>query len=98
MMRGRVIGEVSATRKHAGLEGRKLVMVAELEDSSEAKIRTPTGRVVIAIDTLDAGIGQEVLVSWGSGARAVLKPPPNSEVLADAAVSMILAETFEQER
>jgi len=80
MMRGRVIGEVWATRKSAGLEGRKLLLVAGQGDS-----------LVVAVDTLDARAGDTVLVSWGSGARSVLRPgPDNREILCDAAVSQVV--------
>lgn len=104
MIRGRIIGEVWATKKHPGLEGRKLVLVAAVgDDTSDARAakggasggRVPTGEVVVAIDTLETRPGQEVLVSWGSGARNVLQEGANTQVLCDAAISAILAETFE---
>jgi len=85
MIRGPVIGEVWTTRKAPGLSGRKLVLVAVRADSQL------TGRVVVAIDTLDARTGEEVTVSFGSGARNVIAPgPDNREVLADAAVSVLV--------
>lgn len=80
MMRGRVVGEVWATRKSAGLEGRKLLLVGGQSD-----------RLVVAVDTLDARAGDTVLVSWGSGARGVLRPgPDNRDLLCDAAVSQVV--------
>lgn len=81
MRAGRVLGEVWATRKVAGLAGRKLVVVAlEGED-----------RAVVAIDTLEARRGAEVLVAFGSGARNVLRPgPDNRELICDAAVSLLI--------
>jgi microcompartment protein CcmK/EutM len=46
---------------------------------------------VVSIDTLDARTGDTVLVSWGSGARNVLRAgPDNRRILCDAAVSMIV--------
>lgn len=81
MIRGRVLGEVWATRKSAGLEGRKLVLVA-VEGQDE---------VLVAIDTLDAREGQEVLVALGSGARNVITPgPDNRALLCDAAVALLV--------
>jgi len=81
MIRGRVLGEVWATRKSAGLDGRKLVLVAVSEED----------QVVVAIDTLDARVGDEVLVALGSGARNVLAPgPDNRALLCDAAVAMLI--------
>ena len=81
MIRGKVLGEVWATRKAPGLEGRRLVLVAvDGED-----------RAMVAIDTLDAREDQPVLVSVGSGARNVLKPgPDNREILCDAAISLLI--------
>lgn len=81
MMRATVIGEVWATRKAPGLQGRKLLLLAG-EDGR---------RLVVGIDTLDARTGDQVLVSWGSGARSVLAGgPQNHETLADAAVSLVI--------
>jgi microcompartment protein CcmK/EutM len=57
VIRGRVLGELWSTRKVASLLGRKLVLV----DAGE--------RALVAIDTMDAREGQEVLVALGSGAR-----------------------------
>ncbi len=81
MIRGRVIGEVWGTRKAAGLDGRRLLLVREGD----------ADRVLVAIDTLDARAGQEVLVALGSGARNVLAPgPDNRALLCDAAIALIV--------
>jgi len=45
---------------------------------------------VVALDDLGARIGETVTVTWGSGARAVLKAPENRKVLADAAIARIV--------
>jgi ethanolamine utilization protein EutN len=80
MIQGRVIGEVWATRKAERLHGRKLVLVA-----------VDGGRVMVAIDTLDAREGQSVLVAVGSGARNVLQPgPDNRDLLCDAAIALLV--------
>lgn len=80
MVRGRVIGHLWGTRKVDGLQGRKLLLVAV--ESGE--------RLVVAVDTLDAGVGDRVLVAWGSGARNVLRPgPDNRDVLCDAAIALV---------
>jgi microcompartment protein CcmK/EutM len=81
MIRGHVIGEVWATRKAPGLDGRRLVLVSV--DGAD--------RAVVAIDTLDAREGQPVLVAVGSGARNVLRPgPDNRDLLCDAAVALLV--------
>lgn len=47
--------------------------------------------LTVAIDTLDARLGQDVLVAYGSGARNVLASGPNNRhVLCDAAVALLL--------
>jgi len=80
MKRGTVIGEVWATRKAPGLMGRRLLIVA-----------MPADRAVVAIDTLDARVGQEVLVAFGSGGRNVLlEGPHNRHLLCDAAIALIV--------
>jgi ethanolamine utilization protein EutN len=88
MMLGRVIGEVWASQKHAGLNGRKLMLVAGVQQSSVGL--SPSGEVVVAVDDIGARPGHLVTVSWGSGARAVLAPPDNRSILADAAISRIV--------
>jgi microcompartment protein CcmK/EutM len=81
VIRGRVIGELWATRKCRGLDGRRLVIVTD----------GAADRVVVAIDTLDARVGQEALVALGSGARNVLEPgPDNRALLADAALALLV--------
>ncbi len=80
MKRGKIIGEVWAARKVGKLDGKRLVLVGiDGED-----------RVVVAIDTLSASVGQTVLVSFGSGARNVLAPGPHNRALVcDAAISLL---------
>ncbi|HZS37514.1 MAG TPA: EutN/CcmL family microcompartment protein [Polyangia bacterium] len=81
MIRGRVIGEVWATRKAPGLAGRRLMIVGV--DGAD--------RALVAVDTLDAREGQPVLVAVGSGARNVLKAgPDNRELLCDAAIALLV--------
>jgi ethanolamine utilization protein EutN len=86
MIRGTVVGEIWATRKARGLEGRKLVMVAARDAEGRA-----SGRLVVAVDTLDARAGEDVTVAFGSGARNVLRPGvENRDLLCDAAVAAIV--------
>ena len=54
----RVIGEVVATRKHASHEGLKLLLVQPLNlDGSDR------GDAVVAVDAVQAGIGEKVLLT-----------------------------------
>ena len=64
MLLGRIIGTVVATRKDPRLEGKKL-LICRLVD--------PDGRdekgYIIAVDTVQAGLGEDVLIVQGSSAR-----------------------------
>jgi ethanolamine utilization protein EutN len=65
---GRVVGEVWATRKHAGLEGKKLLVVRP--HSWYAPPRETAH--VVAVDPVGAGVGEDVVVCLGTPARQVL--------------------------
>ena len=57
MLIARVIGEVVATHKHRSHEGRKILMVQPLNlDGSDR------GNAVLALDAVDAGVGDRVLL------------------------------------
>jgi len=76
---GKVIGEVVATVKHASLAGRKILVVEML-----APDRRPLGESVLAVDSVDAGVGDLVLVvDEGSSAAVVmgLQNPPIRTVI-----------------
>jgi microcompartment protein CcmK/EutM len=64
MILGRVAGTIVATRKDERLEGFKLLVVQQVEPDGRAK-----DGYVVAVDTVDAGIGELVLVVSGSSAR-----------------------------
>ena len=86
MIRGTVLGQVWATRKAPGLDGQRLLVVAERDAEGQ-----PTGRLVIASDVLDARAGEDVTVAFGSGARNVLRAgPENRDLLCDAAIAAIV--------
>jgi len=57
MLIARVVGEVVATQKHASHEGCKLLLVQPLNlDGSDR------GDAVVAVDSVDAGAGDKVLL------------------------------------
>ena len=63
-----VIGTVVSTIKHKAYVGRKILMVQPLSPSGDKK-----GKPMIAVDTVQAGIGDIVLVmSEGGSARQIL--------------------------
>jgi ethanolamine utilization protein EutN len=57
MLIGRVIGEVVATQKHLSHDGRKALLVQPLTLEGEDR-----GNAVVALDAVDAGIGDRVLL------------------------------------
>ena len=71
---GKVIGTVVATTKISHLEGRKLLMVDQLNLDGDG-----TGDYDIAVDVAQAGIGDTVLViDEGTGARQILDLDPGA--------------------
>ncbi len=65
MMIGQVIGTVVASRKHERLVGSKIQIVQPLSVIN----RQAEGQPVVAVDAVGAGVGEQVLVVMGSGAR-----------------------------
>ena len=71
---GKVIGSVVATVKISHLEGRALLLVDQLDLQGQE-----TGAYDIAVDTVQAGPGDTVLVlDEGNGARQVLGLDPGA--------------------
>jgi ethanolamine utilization protein EutN len=64
MILARVIGTVVATRKDERLLSTKLLVVRPLDLKGQAD-----GSALVAVDTVDAGVGEKVLVVSGSSAR-----------------------------
>jgi ethanolamine utilization protein EutN len=68
MLIARVVGNLVSTQKNEKLEGTKLLLVQPLDLEG-----APRGTVVLAFDTVDAGIGDRVLlVQDGKAAQTVL--------------------------
>ena len=57
MQIARVIGTVVSTQKHRKFEGSKLLLVQPLTENDE-----PRGPVLLAVDTVGAGVHEKVLV------------------------------------
>jgi ethanolamine utilization protein EutN len=64
MILGRIVGTVVATRKDARLEGKKLLVVKPISPQGEDE-----SGYLIAVDTVDSGFRETVLVVTGSSAR-----------------------------
>jgi microcompartment protein CcmK/EutM len=68
----RVLGTVVATAKHPAFSGHKLLVVQQLDEHAAA----PVGSSFLAVDSVQAGVGDTVLVmSEGNGVRQILKQP-----------------------
>jgi microcompartment protein CcmK/EutM len=65
---GRVVGQVVATVKQAGLQGRTLLLIVPL-DLADVDGDGDGQATYVAADYVGAGIGEVVLVSRGSAAR-----------------------------
>ncbi len=67
MLLGKVTGTVVATRKDENLTGLRFLMVRELNTDLKE-----TGKLVVAVDAVGAGVGEVVLYASGSSARNTL--------------------------
>ena len=71
MKLGRVVGTIVTTIQHPFFEGRKQLLVRYVEPDGRW-----TGDYTVAVDVVDAGVGQVVLVEdEGNGARQLLDAP-----------------------
>jgi microcompartment protein CcmK/EutM len=64
MILGRVVGTVVATRKDERLLGAKLMLVRTIDPRGKDE-----AGYTVAVDTVDAGVNERVLVVTGSSAR-----------------------------
>lgn len=67
MLVAKVVGTVVATRKDPRLVSSKLLVAQTMDPRGGA-----AGSYVVAVDTVDAGVGETVLVVGGSSARMAL--------------------------
>jgi microcompartment protein CcmK/EutM len=74
----RVVGNVVSTIKDDKLTGRKILIVQEANVENEL-----VGKPLAAVDTVDAGVGDLVLIAQGSSARqtTVTKDTPTDAVI-----------------
>jgi ethanolamine utilization protein EutN len=78
MYLGEVRGTVVATVKYEGLEGTKLLLVQPVDST-----RRPVGSLEVAVDTVQAGVGDFVYLVGSREAALALDP---SFVPVDAAI------------
>ncbi len=63
MLLARVKGTIVSTSKNEKLVGYKLLIAEVIENDK------PTGREILAVDGVGAGIGEKVIITTGSAAR-----------------------------
>ncbi len=78
MLIARVVGDVVSTIKDDKIVGRKLLIIREVTTENEL-----VGKPICAVDTVDAGAGDVVLVAQGSSARQtnITKETPTDAVI-----------------
>jgi ethanolamine utilization protein EutN len=90
MLIGRVIGDVVATQKAPSHEGRKILVVQPLNlDGSDR------GDEILALDAVDAGVGDRVLVvteGWGATTAVGRQNAPIDMAIVGVIDSIALAE------
>ena len=64
MLLAKVVGTVVATRKDERLESAKLLVSRPIDPAGKFE-----GAYLVAVDTVDAGVGETVLIVSGSSAR-----------------------------
>lgn len=77
MLRGVIRGHIVSTKKQASLVGSKFMEVELMKNG------VLTGEYIIAVDSVGAGINEEVLITTGSSARLALN---NTSAPCDAVI------------
>ena len=86
MFTGKMIGEIWATRRHATLEGFKLLLVEPFEAGT--RVNGKKQGLVVAADSVDAGVGDEVIVAYGRAGRVALGG--NHDIAVEAAIVCVV--------
>lgn len=75
MLIGRVVGDMVSTQKHASHAGQKALLVQPLNLDG-----TNRGEVVVAFDSVDAGVGDRVLLTTEGYSAMTSVGRPNSPI------------------
>ena len=81
MLRGIIRGHIVSTKKQPALVGSKFMEVELVKNGKT------TGEFIIAVDSVGAGINEEVLITTGSSARLALQ---NTSAPCDAVIVGII--------
>ncbi len=94
MFIAKVTGSLVATQKVDSMKGRKLLLIDpyRLDPETRQNLK-PTGRTLVAVDTVGAGEGEYVLVTQGSSARLT---PETKNLPVDAVIIGIVDSVFVQ--
>ena len=89
MLLAKIVGTVVATRKDPRLVSSKLLIARPMDPRGKAE-----GGYLVAVDTVDAGVGETVLIVSGSSARmaAGLKDTPVDAAIVGIIDSVDLSE------
>jgi microcompartment protein CcmK/EutM len=89
MILAKIMGTVVATRKDERLVSNKLLIARPMDPHG-----TPEGNFLIAVDTVDAGVGETVLIVSGSSARMAsgMKDCPVDAVVVGIVDTIALSE------
>ena len=82
MILARIVGTVVATRKDPRLVSNKLLIVRPMDPRGKAE-----GNYLVAVDTVDAGTGETVLIVSGSSARMAAERQRLAAEAAEAALA-----------
>lgn len=86
MFLARVVGTVVASRKDPGLVGTKLLVLQPIKTDG-----TPSGKALVAVDAIGAGVTEEVFYVRGREAAIPFLP---ADVPTDAAIVGIVDEWY----
>ena len=75
MLIARVVGELVATQKHPSHDGRKLLLVQPLNLDGSNR-----GDALVALDSVDAGVGDRVLITTDGFAAMTSVGRPHSPI------------------
>lgn len=88
MFIARVVGKIVSTTKDEGLNGKKILIVAPINMNGSI-----TDKEIVSIDSVGAGIGDQVLVTTGSASMYAFGE--DKKIPIDSAIVAII-DTIEQ--
>lgn len=83
MILAKVVGKIVATTKSEGLNGKKILIVAPIDMDGNI-----SGKEFVSLDSVGAGIGDEILVTEGSVSRYAFGEKNNIPI--DSAIVAII--------